>query len=139
MDIKCQIFEPRFFIPDYIYYLHEPHEENHLLMSVYPYEVPLIYMDSANTNGMGGIDIIYKKEIVRKIAGKGGCEERPISEFIQCLNDKLVMELEKADVKCKVPALTYTEFVTSGKFWLCVGEISLLPIIYEMKIMPRNL
>ena len=113
---KCQSFTPRFFIADYIYYLHEPHEENHLLMSVYPYEVPLIYMDSANANGMGGIDIIYKKEIVRKIAGKGGCEERPISEFIQCLNDKLVKELEKADVTCKVPALTYTEFVTSGKF-----------------------
>jgi hypothetical protein len=87
-------------------------------MSVYPYEVPLIYMDSANTNGMGGIDIIYKKEIVRKIAGKGGCEERPINEFIQCLNDNLVKELDKADVKCKVPALTYTEFDTSGEFHL---------------------
>ena len=56
---------------DYIYYLHEPHEENHLLMSVYPYEIPLIYMDSENQNGMGGIDIIYKKEIVSKIPGKG--------------------------------------------------------------------
>ena len=40
-------------------------------MSVYPYEIPLIYMDSENQNGMGGIDIIYKKEIVSKIPGKG--------------------------------------------------------------------
>ena len=100
-------------------------------MSVYPYEVPLIYMDSANTNGMGGIDIIYKKEIVRKIAGKGGCEEKPINEFIQCLNDNLVKQLVKADVKCKVPALTYTEFNTSGKFWLCVGLKSAILTIFQ--------
>ena len=116
-ELSTKFFNQDLFIPDYIYYLHEPHEENYLLMSVYPYEVPLIYMDSANTNGMGGIDIIYKKEIVRKIAGKGGCEEKPIDDFIQCINDKLVKELEMADVKCKVPALTYTDFDTSGKFW----------------------
>ena len=96
--------------------MHEPHEENHLLMSVYPYEVPLIYMDSDNDNGMGGIDIIYKKEVVRKIPGKGGCQEKPISDFIDCISEKLANELKNADVKCKVPALDYTQYDTTGMF-----------------------
>ena len=89
-------------------------------MSVYPYEVPLVYMDAHNDNGMGGIDIIYKKEIVRKIPGKGGCQETPITDFIQCINTKLIEALEKSDVKCKVPALNYTDFDTFGEVFFII-------------------
>ena len=88
-------------------------------MSVYPYEVPLIYMDSENLNGMGGIDIIYKKEIVSKIPGKGGCKEIPIHKFVDCIQTRLLKNLEEAAVlgkiKCKAPSLTYTQFDTTGK------------------------
>ena len=108
---------------DYFYYLHEPHEENHLLMSVYPYEVTLIYMDAENQNGMGGIDIIYKKELVKKIPGKGGCEETQIKKFIECIQIKLVEQLEKAGnlgkINCKSPALNYTDYDSTSKFkWI---------------------
>ena len=88
-------------------------------MSVYPYEIPLIYMDANNQNGMGGIDIIYKKELVKKIPGKGGCEEIQIKEFIECIQTILVEHLQKAKnlgkIKCKSPALTYTNHNLIGK------------------------
>ena len=51
------------FLPflDYFYYLHEPNEEQHLYMSVYPYEVPMNYF-GANSGEFGSASIIYKKE-----------------------------------------------------------------------------
>ena len=58
---------------DYFYYLHEPNEEQHLYMSVYPYEVPMHLMP-ANSGKSGASSIIYKKELSRKIPGKGGCK-----------------------------------------------------------------
>ena len=46
---------------DYNYYLHEPQENEYLLMSVYPYEVPIVNINAANNDGIGGADIIYQK------------------------------------------------------------------------------
>ena len=38
--------------------------------------VPLIYIDAANDDQIGGADIIYQKEIIKKIPGKAGCLEK---------------------------------------------------------------
>ena len=46
---------------DYNYYLHEPFENEYLLMSVYPYAVPIVNINANNNDGIGGADIIYEK------------------------------------------------------------------------------
>ena len=84
---------------DYIYYLHEPYENEYLLMSVYPYEVGLKYIDANNNNGIAGGGIQYRKEIVRKIAGKG-CQDTTIHSFTRCIRKKLKTSLENANLTC---------------------------------------
>ena len=42
-------------------------------MSVYPYEVPIHNMP-AHSGKSGAASIIYKKELSKKIPGKGGCK-----------------------------------------------------------------
>ena len=42
-------------------------------MSVYPYEVP-IHIMPAHSGKSGAASIIYKKELSKKIPGKGGCK-----------------------------------------------------------------
>ena len=38
--------------------------------------MPLIYIDAANDDQICGADIIYQKEIIKKILGKAGCLEK---------------------------------------------------------------
>ena len=40
---------------------------------IFKISVPLIYIDAANDDQIGGADIIYQKEIIKKIPGKAGC------------------------------------------------------------------
>ena len=101
------------YLSDYFFYIHEPHEEQHLFMSVYPYEVPIKYIQATHTQ-TGGESIIYKKEIARKITGKGGCQEIPIEKFVQCIKSQLVSTLKKSDIKCTIPALSYIDIDTSS-------------------------
>ena len=40
---------------DYNYYLHEPNENEWLLMSVYPYEVPIKYIGQVHNDDIGNV------------------------------------------------------------------------------------
>ena len=60
---------------DYNFYLHEPLENEWLLMSVYPYEVPIYHINANNEDGIGAADIIYQKKIVQKIPGRAKCSD----------------------------------------------------------------
>ena len=82
-------------------------------MSVYPYEVPIKYIQATHAQ-TAGESIIYKKEIARKITGKGGCQEIPIEKFVQCIKSQLVSTLKKSDIKCMIPALSYIDIDTSS-------------------------
>ena len=96
---------------DYNYYLHEPQENEYLLMSVYPYEVPIVNINAANNDGIGGADIIYKKEIIRKLSSKSECRSIDISSFAGCIRNALQKSLETSDkVNCSVPAMNFTSF-----------------------------
>ena len=109
---NCQSLNSLPFL-DYFYYLHEPNEEQHLYMSVYPYEVPINYFGT-NSGEFGGASIIYKKEKKKKITGKGGCQEISIEEFLQCVKTTLISTLEKSDIKCMIPALSYIDIDTTN-------------------------
>ena len=74
---------------DYNYYLHEPHENEWLYMSVYPYEVPIYYINANNDDDIGGADIFISKEIQQKIPEKSECRNISIPEFVHCWQDKL--------------------------------------------------
>ena len=96
---------------DYNYYLHEPYENEYLLMSVYPYEVPIVNINAANDDFIGGADIIYEKEIIRKLSTKSECRSIDIPTFAGCIRDALRKSLETSDkVKCSVPAMNFTNF-----------------------------
>ena len=69
-------------------------------MSVYPYEVPLMYIDANNDDGIGGADIIYRKEIVKKISGKG-CQDVTLGNFTDCIQKQLKALLENTTLNCK--------------------------------------
>ena len=98
---------------DYNYYLHDPNENEWLLMSVYPYEVPINYINQANLPSIGAADIIIQKEVIKKIPGrKGGCKDITLFDFINCWKDKLAESLKNSNVPCKVPALRFTRFNT---------------------------
>ena len=124
------------YFSDYIYYLHEPYEEEHLLMSIYPYEVPLHYLDSNNQNGVAGGSIMYKKEIIRKISVKGECQEITMERFVGCFKSKLRLALEKSnEIKCIVPTLNFTGFDIPQKLEYCKTEKDALAVntlIYEL-------
>ena len=117
------------------------------------FTVPLIYIDASNDDGIGGADIIYQKEIIKKIPEKSGClKNATIQSFVKCRKTSLKQFLEYAEgfaeggvifesifelvryfciesmvdytentfwdyhtfkVKCKVPALDFTNFDTS--------------------------
>ena len=100
-------------------------------MSVYPYEVKIIYIDVHNDDGMGGGDIIYRKERVKKIPQKSGCKTQSMDNFVSCIKTKLAKALLNSEVKCIAPALIYTDYDYSGnlckklRFSLCLFVISL--------------
>ena len=98
---------------NYYFYLHEPFENEWLYMSVYPYEVKIYPMNANNNKGIGGASIKNSKEIVMKIPGNDGCLEKTTEELIECWKDQLAQSLEKASIKCKVPALRFSRFDTS--------------------------
>ena len=98
---------------DYNYYMHETFENEWLLMNVYPYEVKIYQMNSKNNDGIGGASIQNSKEIVMKIEGNDGCDKRTLEQLVDCWKDQLALSLEKASIKCKVPALRFTRFDTS--------------------------
>ena len=98
---------------NYYFYMHEPFENEWLYMSVYPYEVNIYEMNANNDKGIGGASIKNSKEIVKKIPGTDGCEEKTTQELIECWKDQLALSLAKASIKCKVPALRFSRFDTS--------------------------
>ena len=98
---------------DYNYYMHETFENEWLLMNVYPYEVKIYQMNSKNNDGIGGASIQNSKEIVMKIEGNDGCDKRTLEQLVDCWKDQLALSLEKASIKCKVPALRFTRFDAS--------------------------
>ena len=107
------------YITDYFYYLHEPSEEQHLFMSAYPYEVPIHYL-RASSGDSGGASIIYKKEFIRKISGKGGCKEMPIEKFVKCVKKTIELAVEKkSDIKCMIPALSYLDINSKSNLEYC--------------------
>ena len=76
--------------------------------------VPLIYIDAKNDDGIGGADIIYQKEIIKKIPEKSGClKNATITSFVSCRSKYLKDFLEYSEVKCKVPAFDFTLFDTT--------------------------
>ena len=66
-------------------------------MNVYPYEVPLVYMDSNNNNGIGASSILYRKEVIKKIPGKGGCKEMQMKTNKVLARDNNIMIYQKMD------------------------------------------
>ena len=97
---------------DYNYYLHAPYENEWLFMNVYPYEVPIQYINSNNEDQIGAADIIFQKEIVKKIPKDGVCADKDVKEIVECWKDKLAQALHYANLKCKVPALRFTRLNT---------------------------
>ena len=93
--------------------MHETFENEWLLMNVYPYEVKIYQMNSKNNDGIGGASIQNSKEIVMKIEGNDGCDKRSLEQLVDCWKDQLALSLEKASIKCKVPALRFTRFDAS--------------------------
>ena len=99
-------------ILDYFYYLHEPNEEQHLYMSVYPYEVPMNYF-GANSGEFGSASIIYKKE------------EKKIQEKEDAKKFQLIISS-----MCMIPALSYIdidmdnlEYCNTTEDALCVNGL----------------
>ena len=95
---------------DYNYYLHEPYENEWLFMSVYPYEVPINYINANNNDHIGGADIIIQKEIIKRIPGKGNCDDISINHLCNCWKDRLARALRQVNITCKIPALRFTRF-----------------------------
>jgi hypothetical protein len=61
------------------------------------FTVPLIYIDASNDDGIGGADIIYQKEIIKKIPEKSGClKNATIQSFVKCRKTSLKQFLEYA-------------------------------------------
>ena len=57
----------------------------------------MIYIDAANDDGIGGADIIYQKEIIKKIPEKSGClKNATIQSFVKCRKTSLKQFLEYA-------------------------------------------
>ena len=109
-------------------------ENEHLLMSVYPYEVSLSHLNANNDNSFGGASIIYQKEILKKIPRDGLCKEQTMTQFLQCIKAKLKVALEKAQPKCKVAALNFTEY-NSDHLQFCQTKDEALKIeglIYQL-------
>ena len=52
------------------------------------------------------------KELTRKLAVEQ-CSMKPLSEILSCWKKELAVALSRAEIKCKVPALEYTDFDTS--------------------------
>ena len=99
---------------DYNYMMHDMFENEWLLMNVYPYEVVINRLNAENNDDIGGSSIQNSKEIIQKIVGNDGCDDRTLKELIDiCWKDELARSLEKASIKCKVPALRFTRFDTS--------------------------
>ena len=73
---------------DYNYYLHESFENEWLLMNVYPYEVVINRMNAENNDDIGGASIQNSKEIIQKIVGNDGCDERSLGPDHVKLNKK---------------------------------------------------
>ena len=90
---------------DYNFYLHEPLENEWLLMSVYPYEVPIYHINANNEDGIGAADIIYQKKIVRKIPGRAKCHDITLKDVVECWRDHLALSIKKKNITCKIPAL----------------------------------
>ena len=90
---------------DYNFYLHEPLENEWLLMSVYPYEVPIYHINASNEDGIGAADIIYQKKIVRKIPGRAKCHDITLKDVVECWRDHLALSIKKKNISCKIPAL----------------------------------
>ena len=88
-------------------------ENEHLFMSVYPYEVALQHLNVQNDNGFGGASIVYEKKVQKKLKAKGSCQDQTIQEFIGCIRAELRKALQKSTVQCMVPALNFTDFDTS--------------------------
>ena len=62
------------------------------------FTVPLIYIDASNDDGIGGADIIYQKEIIKKIPEKSGClKNATIQSFVKCRKTSLKQFLEYAE------------------------------------------
>ena len=63
---------------------------------------------------LGGADIIYQKETIKKIPGKAGCLEKvTVEKFVHCIRKTMKISLENANVSCKVPALHFTDYNSS--------------------------
>ena len=122
---------------DYNYYLHNPYENEYLLMSVYPYEVSVKYMDASNDNHLGGADIFITKEIIRKIPAKSGCKEISIEDFAKCLRQALQKSLRRqiSKLKCKVPALDFTQSQLNLTYCNSIADaLQMEKIIYKSAI-----
>ena len=77
--------------------------------------VPLIYIDAANDDGIGGADIIYQKEIIKKIPEKSAClKNGTIQSFVKCRKESLKILLDIASASAKVK---------------CMGIYNRLPLI----------
>ena len=93
---------------DYHYYLHDVNENEWLFLSVYPYEVPINFIDAKNDDDIGATDIIMRKAQISKLHEKGECQTKPLIEKIHCIKEKLADSISKLDISCKVPALRFT-------------------------------
>ena len=80
--------------------------------------VPLIYIDAANDDGIGGADIIYQKEIIKKIPEKSAClKNGTIQSFVKCRKESLKILLDIAFASAKVK---------------CMGIYNRLPLIKSL-------
>ena len=52
------------------------------------------------------------KELTRKLEVEQ-CSTKPLAEILSCWKKELAVALNRAEIKCKVPALEYTDFDAS--------------------------
>ena len=74
----------------------------------------MIYIDASNEDGIGGADIIYQKEITRKIPGKRGClKHHTVETFVHCIRNAMRISLKNVNISCKAPVLQFTDYNSS--------------------------
>jgi hypothetical protein len=100
-DYSCKLMFKK--VMDIAFYLHEPYEEEWLVLMVYPYEVIVDKIDVENDQGIGGAEVQVRQEITHELRGNDkSCKQKPIKGFVYCVRKRLKKELIKR-LNCTIP------------------------------------
>ena len=59
------------------------------------------------------IGFSVQKKVTRKLPGDG-CSNEPLANILKCWKEELAKSLKRAGIKCKIPALKFTQLDTSN-------------------------